>query len=69
MLDDFAPRKDVKYALVFGNEVEGVRQDVVDTSDVVLEIPQYGTKHSLNVSVSVGVILWHMKLMTKTNDL
>lgn len=69
MLDDFIPQKDVKYALVFGNEVEGVRQDVVDTSDVVLEIPQYGTKHSLNVSVSVGVILWHMKLMTKTNDL
>ena len=64
MLDDFIPQKDVKYALVFGNEVEGVRQDVVDTSDVVLEIPQYGTKHSLNVSVSVGVILWHMKLMT-----
>ena len=69
MLDDFIPQKDVKYALVFGNEVEGVRQDVVDTSDVVLESPQYGTKHSLNVSVSVGVILWHMKLMTKTNDL
>ena len=47
-----------KYALVFGNEVSGVRQDVVDASDLSLEIPQYGTKHSLNVSVSVGVVLW-----------
>ena len=47
-----------KYALIFGNEVNGVRQDVVDASDHALEIPQYGTKHSLNVSVSVGVVLW-----------
>lgn len=49
-----------KYALVFGNEVSGVRQDVVDAADLSLEIPQYGTKHSLNVSVSVGVVLWEM---------
>jgi len=49
-----------KYALVFGNEVSGVRQDVVDASDFALEIPQYGTKHSLNVSVSIGVVLWEM---------
>ncbi len=49
-----------KYALVFGNEVSGVRQDVVDACDLSLEIPQYGTKHSLNVSVSVGVVLWEM---------
>lgn len=48
-----------KYALVFGNEVDGVRQDVVDASDMSLEIPQFGTKHSLNVSVTVGVVLWH----------
>lgn len=47
-----------KYALVFGNEVSGVQQAVVDACDLSLEIPQYGTKHSLNVSVSVGVILW-----------
>ena len=47
-----------KYALVFGNEVSGVRQDVVDACDLSLEIPQYGTKHSLNVSVSIGVVLW-----------
>lgn len=60
-LDTFVPEKGVKYALVFGNEVDGVRQDVVDASDFSLEIPQWGTKHSLNVSVSVGVILWHLK--------
>ena len=62
MLDGFVPEKGRKYALVFGNEVSGVRQDVVNESDLVLEIPQYGTKHSLNVSVSVGVILWHFIL-------
>lgn len=57
-LEAFKREKGVKYALVFGNEVEGVRQDVVDASDFALEIPQYGTKHSLNVSVSVGIVLW-----------
>lgn len=62
MLDSFDPQKGEKYALVFGNEVAGVSQDVVDASDFSLEIPQYGTKHSLNVSVSVGVILWHFRL-------
>ena len=54
---EFADGK--KYALIFGNEVGGVDQNVVDASDFSLEIPQFGTKHSLNVSVSVGVILWH----------
>ena len=62
MLDTFVPEADKKYAVVFGNEVAGVSQDVVDASDFALEIPQYGTKHSLNVSVSMGVILWHFKL-------
>ena len=47
-----------KYALVFGNEVKGVQQEVVDMSDAVIEIPQYGTKHSLNISVSLGIVLW-----------
>ncbi len=51
-----------KYALIFGNEVDGVDQSVVDASDFSLEIPQFGTKHSLNVSVCVGVILWHFTL-------
>lgn len=60
-LEKFTPEKGVKYAFVFGNEVEGVQQSVVDASDFSLEIPQYGTKHSLNVSVSVGVVLWHIR--------
>ncbi|MBR2609348.1 MAG: RNA methyltransferase [Bacteroidales bacterium] len=63
MLDTFIPEKGKKYAVVFGNEVSGVSQEVVDASDFSLEIPQYGTKHSLNVSVSVGVMLWHFRLM------
>lgn len=61
-LDVFRPEPGTKYALIFGNEVDGVRQDVVDASDFSLEIPQFGTKHSLNVSVSMGVILWHLRL-------
>ena len=62
MLDTFRPEKGKKYALVFGNEVSGVDQQVVDASDFSLEVPQFGTKHSLNVSVTVGVILWHFRL-------
>ncbi len=58
-LDTFKPEKG-RYAFVFGNEVDGVRQDVVDACDFSLEIPQRGTKHSLNVSVSIGVVLWHV---------
>ena len=65
MLDEFIPEKGRRYAVVFGNEVAGVSQDVVDASDLSLEIPQFGTKHSLNVSVSVGVILWHFCLNLK----
>ena len=57
-LDAFTPEPGRKYALIFGNEVDGVQQDVVDASDFALEIPQWGTKHSLNVSVSLGVVLW-----------
>lgn len=49
---------DQKYALVLGNEVKGVTQSVVDAADAAVEIPQYGTKHSLNVSVSAGIVLW-----------
>ena len=57
-LQHFDPAAGTRYALVFGNEVEGVQQEVVDVSDGALVIPQYGTKHSLNVSVSIGVVLW-----------
>ena len=59
MLQDFTPLSDKKYAVVFGNEVKGVRQEVVDSSDGCLEIPQFGTKHSLNVSVTAGIVIWH----------
>ncbi len=59
-LQDFTLESGRRYALVFGNEVAGVRQDVVNASDLCLEIPQFGTKHSLNVSVSVGVVLWEL---------
>ena len=58
MLNNFTPKENTTYALVFGNEVKGVAQDVVSTSDVIIEIPQFGTKHSLNISVSCGVVIW-----------
>ena len=64
MLQDFIPAPDKRYALVFGNEVKGVVQEVVDASDLCLEIPQFGTKHSLNVSVSIGVVLWNLIVKT-----
>ena len=58
MLNDFAPQPQTTYALVFGNEVKGVAQNVVSASDLILEIPQFGTKHSLNISVSCGLVVW-----------
>ena len=60
MLNDFTPQPKTTYAIVFGNEVKGVQQEVVNASDVVIEIPQYGTKHSLNISVSCGVVIWDL---------
>ena len=60
MLDKFVAEKDTKYALVFGNEVDGVDQAVADIVDGAIEIPQVGIKHSLNVSVSAGVVMWEM---------
>lgn len=58
MLDEFEVLKHEKYAVVFGNEVKGVSQEVVSASDTVIEIPQFGTKHSLNISVSAGIVIW-----------
>lgn len=58
MLNNFTVESNVKYALFFGNEVKGVNQQVIDSSDTVIEIPQLGTKHSLNVSVSGGIVIW-----------
>ena len=57
-LEDFAINSDLKYALVFGNEVKGVQQEIIDKCDFSVEIPQFGTKHSFNVSVSAGIVLW-----------
>ena len=59
-LEQFIPIKGETYAVIFGNEVKGVAQNVVDCSDHCIEIPQFGTKHSLNISVSCGVVLWDL---------
>lgn len=59
-LDDFTVQPSLTYAVVFGNEVKGVQQQVVSTSDVTLEIPQVGTKHSLNIAVSAGIVVWDL---------
>lgn len=59
-LQKFIPSSDLKYLLVAGNEVEGVSQQIVNMADIILEIPQHGVKHSLNVSVSVGIALWKL---------
>lgn len=58
MLDNLSLDKGKKYAIVLGNEVKGVQQNVVDQCDMCVEIPQYGTKHSLNVSVTAGIVIW-----------
>ncbi|AMM52856.1 RNA methyltransferase [Rufibacter sp. DG15C] len=67
MLTNFNPAKEGKYAFVFGNEVFGVEEEVIAAADGVLEIPQFGTKHSLNISVTVGVVVWDVlsKLLAK----
>lgn len=66
-LQDFQPKVDKKYALIFGNEVFGVEDEVLKSSDQVVEIPQLGTKHSLNISVSLGIAVWD--LMVKMDQL
>jgi tRNA G18 (ribose-2'-O)-methylase SpoU len=60
LLQNFIPSKELKYAVVFGNEVEGISSEVLELADTVIEIPQFGTKHSLNISVAAGIILWHL---------
>ncbi|MGM9806251.1 MAG: RNA methyltransferase [Candidatus Aphodosoma sp.] len=60
MLNEFRPQPGCKYAVVLGNEVKGVQQSVIDASDGCLELPQYGTKHSLNVSVTAGIVIWEI---------
>jgi tRNA G18 (ribose-2'-O)-methylase SpoU len=71
-LIDFQPGKEEKYAFVFGHEIHGVEQSVVNMSNLVLEIPQFGTKHSFNISVSAGIVLWDYFIKTgqkKTGNL
>lgn len=57
-LQDFDPVNDKKYAIIFGHEVKGISQEIIDRCDLCLEIPQYGTKHSFNISVSAGIVIW-----------
>lgn len=58
-LEDFRPGPDEKYAFIFGNEIKGVSSEILTAMDLCIEIPQFGTKHSFNVSVSAGIVLWH----------
>ncbi len=60
MLQDFEVEQGIRYAIIFGNEVKGVDQKVVDQCDGCIEIPQFGTKHSLNVSVTAGIVVWDL---------
>jgi tRNA G18 (ribose-2'-O)-methylase SpoU len=60
MLNDFKPVRQKKYAVIFGHEIRGVDQEVVNACDMSLEIPQMGTKHSINVAVSAGIVLWEV---------
>jgi 23S rRNA (guanosine2251-2'-O)-methyltransferase len=59
-LQNFEPEKDKKYALVFGHEINGISQEVIDMCDYCIEIPQLGTKHSFNIAVSAGIVLWEL---------
>ena len=59
-LQEYIPAPDAKLALIFGNEVKGVQQQIVNLCDQTIEIPQYGTKHSFNISVSAGIVLWDL---------
>ena len=69
MLDELELDKSKKYAVILGNEVKGVKQEVIDQSNGCIEIPQYGTKHSLNVSVTAGIVIWDLFNKLKNNVL
>ena len=69
MLNDFQPNGKQKYAIIFGNEVKGVEQEVVSASNEVIEIPQYGTKHSLNISVSAGIAIWELAMKLRKHTM
>lgn len=67
-LQNFVPERSLKYALVFGHEVNGVSQQVLDLCDLCVEIPQFGTKHSFNIAVSVGIVLWEVNKRFSSQD-
>ncbi len=67
-LQDFTIDKAKKYAIIMGNEVKGVQQEVVSESDFCVEIPQFGTKHSLNISVTTGIVIWDLFKKFRWND-
>lgn len=62
MLDDFTPVNGAKYAIIMGNEVNGVQQEAIDMADRCIELPQYGTKHSLNVAVTAGIVIYNLTM-------
>jgi 23S rRNA (guanosine2251-2'-O)-methyltransferase len=68
MLNEFPLQQNKSYALIFGHEMKGVDQSVIDMSDASIEIPQFGTKHSFNISVSVGIVLWDLINKQKKSD-
>ena len=68
-LQDFQPSKEKKYAFVFGNEAFGISEEILPLCDIGLEIPQFGTKHSFNIVVSAGIVLWHYAYLTAFTNL
>jgi 23S rRNA (guanosine2251-2'-O)-methyltransferase len=66
-LQNFDINRDHKYALVFGHEVNGVSQDIIDICDNCIEIPQFGTKHSFNIAISAGIVLWELNKKMSCN--
>lgn len=67
-LQQFLPLAGMRYAFIFGHEVNGVSQEALDLSDISVEIPQFGTKHSLNISVSAGIVMWEFIRKIKFRD-
>jgi 23S rRNA (guanosine2251-2'-O)-methyltransferase len=68
MLNDFMPQSGERYACIFGHEVRGINQEVVNGCDFIIEIPQFGTKHSLNISVCAGVVIWDFYRKIRNSD-
>lgn len=65
LLDDFSPSREEKIAFIFGNEVHGIQDEIIDMVDNCIEIPQFGTKHSLNISISAAIVIWDVFIKLK----